>query len=400
MREHSDFQSNEDVRSKIIGLGEQSFRKSYYPELQHRYEDLERFQYLLNNTYDAIFVINKPSGEITSANKAASSYLGFTNSELLSMTVFDITEKKNHREIRDILEDSDSNAVFETYMKCKDGRRIPFEVAMHATKLPQSAAVARNILERRRTENALKRYSRKLVQSKRVLEAAYNQLENIDHMKSEFVSMASHELRTPITAVLGYTQTLLAVDLDSNREEARHYLQIIEKEALRLKNLVSDLLDLSKIESGKRELIREPVNLEELVKEVLKDVDYGPQKVITTRSDSWGRTPVSCDRDKIRRVILNLIENALRFGNRIEVTLSGDPHRRIFRISDNGPGISPKHQEKVFEKFYRVREDRKPGTGSGLGLAIAKEIVQSHGGHIWVESTPGKGSTFFFTIRE
>ncbi|MFP4013506.1 MAG: ATP-binding protein [Chitinispirillaceae bacterium] len=400
MKEHSDFKSNEDVRGKIIGLGEQSFRKSYYPELQKRYEELERFQYLLDNTYDAIFVMNKPSGRISSANRAASRYLGYSNDELLSMTIYDITDKKTHKEIKGILEDSSGNVVFETYLKCRNGKRVPFEVAMHSTKLPQTAAVARNILDRRKAENALRRYSKKLVQSKETLEEAYSQLKGVDQMKSEFVSMASHELRTPLTAVLGYTQTLLAADLDINREDARHYLQIIEKETIRLKDLVSDLLDISKTESGERELVLAPVNLEGLVEDIHKNLEYGPEKSISTHSDDWGRIPIFCDKDKIRRVIINLMENAIRFGNRIEVSISGEPHMRTVRISDNGPGIAPKYQNLIFEKFFRIVEDEKPGSGSGLGLAIAKEMVQAHGGRIWVESTPGQGSTFLFTIKE
>lgn len=274
-------------------------------------------------------------------------------------------------------------------------------------RVTQIIGTATDVTELKQAQADLTRYQYKLESANHkltfmnsTLQNANKRLMNIDKVKTEFVSMASHELRTPITSVLGFAQTLLAPDITLEREESRHYLQIIEKEAIRLRDLVSDLLDLSKIESGRTEFKKEQVNLEELVRNALEYLKVSPGKEISIVSDDWGRKPIKGDREKIRRVILNIIENALRFGTRVEVQISGEPHERLVRISDNGPGIAPKHREKIFEKFYRVQEEKTPGTGSGLGLSIAKEIVQSHGGRIWVESELGQGSTFYFTIRD
>ncbi len=390
----------ENIRRKIIGLGERSFRKSYYPELQHRFEDLERFRYLLNKTNDAIFVMEKPSGRILDANDSAGSCLGYSNREFLEKNMYELTDKNAHSEIRRLLEGNEGSSVFETFFRCKNGQRVAFEIAMHTTKSSQAAAIARNIQERRKSELALRRYSRKLAHSNENLEAAYKQLKKIDDMKSEFISLASHELRTPITSVLGFAQTLLASDMHLTEDERNTYLQIIVKEAFRLKELVNDLLDLSRIELGRTKINRESVNLYELIKETLQDLNTDKDKIVRVNSDKAGKEPLLCDRDKIRRVVVNIVENALRFSSEVTVSISAGQHERLVRIDDNGPGIPQKHLKKVFEKFYRITEDKTPGGGSGLGLAIAKEIVELHGGRIWAQSSPGKGASFFFTIKD
>ncbi|MFW5774675.1 MAG: ATP-binding protein [Chitinivibrionales bacterium] len=401
MRRHSNAPDDrQNIRNKIIGLGERSFRKSYYPELQRRFEDLERFRDLLNKTSDAIFVIDKESGRIIDVNESAGRSLNYTPEELLQISIFDITHTKTHPQIRALLAGTEGVLMFETYLTPKKGKKLPFEVAMHTTKYPQALAIARNIAERRRNENALKRYSRRLAHTNEDLQRAYRQLQRIDEMKTEFISLASHELRTPITSVLGFAQTLLAPDINLPENEKTHYLRIIEKEACRLKNLVSDLLDLSRIERGSLDLSRESVNLFELIENTVQNLIMREKKHIVVHSDVIGSRPVLCDKEKMCRAVLNIVENALRYATRIEIQVSGRGHTRTVRITDNGPGISAEHREKVFEKFYRVKEDKNPGQGSGLGLAIAKEIIELHGGQIKVDSPPGQGASFFFSIRE
>ncbi|MFP4681036.1 MAG: PAS domain S-box protein [Chitinispirillaceae bacterium] len=313
------------------------------------------------------------------------------------------------------LESASDNEILNAEYRMKDSSGnwhwfisydTPFERDENG-KVIQIIGTATDITEFKRAQADLTQYQHKLEKANRELTELNSNLQNanqrlmsIDKVKTEFVSMASHELRTPITSVLGFAQTLQSPDISLDRKESRHYLKIIEKEAIRLRDLVSDLLDLSKIESGRTEFRHEQVDLEELVKNALEYLRVSPEKRISVKSDEWGRRPVLGDRDKIRRVILNIIENSLRYADRIEVKISGEPRQRMVEIRDNGPGIAPRHQKKVFEKFYRVQEEKAPGTGSGLGLAIAKEIVQSHGGRIWVESTPGEGASFFFTIKD
>lgn len=226
-------------------------------------------------------------------------------------------------------------------------------------------------------------------------------LKEIERLKSEFVMAASHELRTPLTS-LGMSVDLLmervAPDLsDRNRQlvEAAH------EEVHRMKALVSNLLDLSKIEAGRIELemIRVPVStLFDHVQSVFKgQAEMKGVGVVADLAD--GLPPVRADANKITWVLTNLVSNALRYsseGGRI--ALSADAAGPFVHVSvhDDGPGIPKEYQASIFEKFVQVTG--QDSGGSGLGLAICKEIVRAHGGTIWVESSPGEGSTFTFTL--
>ncbi len=244
----------------------------------------------------------------------------------------------------------------------------------------------------------LENTNRELKETNRGLENANQRLQHFDTVKSEFVSMASHELRTPITSVLGFAQTLLSTDLELSTQERQQYLGIIEKEARRLRILVNDLLDISRIESRIR-LKLQPVNLEQLAQDVVQSISIPANRSVSIISSEQGRIPVECDSAQIRKVLSNIIENALRYGDKVEVHLNGDKNVVTVTVIDNGPGIAARHHEKLFEKFYRVQEEKKPGTGSGLGLSIAKEIIEAHGGKIRVESELGKGASFVFTLN-
>jgi NtrC-family two-component system sensor histidine kinase KinB len=226
-------------------------------------------------------------------------------------------------------------------------------------------------------------------------------LKEIERLKSEFVMAASHELRTPLTS-LGMSVDLLmervAPDLsDRNRQlvEAAH------EEVHRMKALVSNLLDLSKIEAGRIELEMVRVTVSTLfdhVRSVFKgQAEMKGVSIVADLSD--GFPPVRADANKITWVLTNLVSNALRYsseGGRI--ALSADAAGPFVHVSvhDDGPGIPKEYQARIFEKFVQVTG--QDSGGSGLGLAICREIVRAHGGTIWVESSPGEGSTFTFTL--
>jgi PAS domain S-box-containing protein len=257
-----------------------------------------------------------------------------------------------------------------------------------------------DITEQKNAQAQLRRYQHELAGRNEELRRVNASLERANDVKSEFVSIASHELRTPVTTVLAFTQILLeAADSLAPRERTA-YLKVIEREARRLGELAGDLLDISRIESGRIELHRESVSLRGVAGEVVDAMSIPADRSVEVVGDEWGERPVRCDPHKIRQVLGNLIENALRYGTVIRVTVTGDERYRRVDVADNGPGIAPEHREKIFGKFYRVREDAHRGKGSGLGLAIAKGIVELHGGRIWVESIVGKGSVFHFTIED
>lgn len=248
-------------------------------------------------------------------------------------------------------------------------------------------------------QHRLEMRNEQLSRMNRSLEQANRRLRELDKLKSDFVSVASHELRTPVTSVLAFTQILLSAAETISPQTRHTYLKTIESEARRLGVLAADLLDISRIESGRSELHLETASLPAIVVEVIDSLDIPPHRVVSLHTDEAGAQPLVCDPGRIRQVLGNLIENAVRYGTHIRVSVSGDAHERRVDVADNGPGIAPRDLERVFDKFYRVRGDKTPGKGSGLGLAIARDIVRAHGGSIWAESTVGEGSTFHFTLQ-
>ncbi|RJP79771.1 MAG: HAMP domain-containing protein [Desulfobacteraceae bacterium] len=226
-------------------------------------------------------------------------------------------------------------------------------------------------------------------------------LKEVERLKSEFVMAASHELRTPLTS-LGMSVDLLMEHAAAGlAEKDRDLLQAAHEEVHRMQALVNDLLDLSKIEAGRIELEFESVpvsTLFEHVEAVFKS--QMDMKNVSLRSEFTGDIPkIRADANKITWVLSNLISNALRYvskGGHINIFAHRiGPHIHI-SVRDDGPGIPPEYQSRIFQKFVQVK-GREAG-GTGLGLAICKEIVRAHGGAIWVESPSGRGSTFTFTL--
>lgn len=226
-------------------------------------------------------------------------------------------------------------------------------------------------------------------------------LKEVEHLKSEFVMAASHELRTPLASMgMGIDLLLehVAEKLDHNDREL---LQAVHEEVHRLKALVNDLLDLSKIEAGKIDLEFEKVTVPELV-EHAQAVFRGQleRNTIALAAEIPENLPeVRADVSKIIWVLTNLISNALRYvepNGHIRILANEVGAHVHISVCDDGPGIPPEYQTRIFQKFVQVK-GREAG-GTGLGLAICKEIVRAHGGAIWVESSSGKGSTFTFTI--
>ncbi len=226
-------------------------------------------------------------------------------------------------------------------------------------------------------------------------------LKEVERLKSEFVMAASHELRTPLTGMGMSIDLLLEHAAQGLAEKDRELLQAAHEEVYRMKALVNDLLDLSKIEAGRIELEFEKVPVQTLfehVQEVFKG--QAEMKQVKLTSELAGDLPeVRADANKVAWVLTNLISNALRYvrqDGQIQIAAKKvGPHVHL-SVRDNGPGIPPEYQSKIFQKFFQVKGRQSGGTG--LGLAICKEIVRAHGGAIWVESSAGQGSTFTFTL--
>jgi signal transduction histidine kinase len=249
------------------------------------------------------------------------------------------------------------------------------------------------------------RLFQEIQEKSRELETANDRLKELDQLKSDFVSNVSHELRTPLTAIKGAVDLLLREVPGPLTENQTHYLTRVRSNTQHLAGLINDLLDLAKIEEGKVELKGVRVSVGGLVHEVMGTMKplAAEKPVLLEVQVPEPSVLVWADRDKVTQVLMNLIGNAIKFTppqGRVMVSASRDGTEWAqVSVSDNGPGISAEERQKIFHKFYQVSEGGGPKPkGTGLGLAISKALVELHGGKIWVESEPGRGSTFYFTL--
>lgn len=228
----------------------------------------------------------------------------------------------------------------------------------------------------------------------------------LERMRLEFVSTVSHEFRTPLALIKGYIATLLRQDLALGDETRQRFLRNIDEAADRLTRLIDELLSTSRIEAGRLELDLQPLDLGELVTEVLERLHLEASHCQLIAQLPPQELVVQADSDKVERVLLNLLTNAIKFSPEggtvtVEVQYTKDPPGVLVSVTDQGSGIPPEHLDHVFDKFYRAGDDLvKKANGVGLGLYICKSIVEHHGGRIWVESTPGEGSTFKFILPQ
>jgi PAS domain S-box-containing protein len=231
-------------------------------------------------------------------------------------------------------------------------------------------------------------------------------IKEIDRMKSEFVSVVSHELRTPLTSIKGYSSLLLNEKVGKVNEQQKQCLAILNEESDRLANLINDVLDLSKMESGKMTLNQKMDSLEPILQKVVKNFEVAAkEKEISLTYKIANKIPeIPIDKDKIKQVLINLVSNAIKFTNnkgKVEITArAGQNYVRVY-VKDNGRGIKKPELPRIFNKFYQIdpHMTRAQG-GSGLGLVIAKEIIGLHHGLMDVKSEYGEGSEFIFLLPQ
>jgi signal transduction histidine kinase len=237
----------------------------------------------------------------------------------------------------------------------------------------------------------------------REIEAKSRQLEVASQHKSEFLANMSHELRTPLNAIIGFSEVLAERMFGEVNAKQAEYLQDILESGRHLLSLINDILDLSKIEAGRMELEPADFDLPSAIDNALILV----RERATRRGITLGRTidehvgMVRGDERKVKQVLLNLLSNALKFtpeGGRIDVSAGLHGGVAEIAVADTGVGIAPADQEAVFEEFRQVGAAERKAEGTGLGLALTRKFVELHGGKIWVQSEPGRGSTFTFTL--
>lgn len=232
-------------------------------------------------------------------------------------------------------------------------------------------------------------------------------LERNEAFRKEFLQNLSHEFKTPAFAIQGYLETLIAGAID-NPDVNKKFLNNAFRNTERLINLISDLDEITKLESGKLELHYQNFVIQDLIVEVFESLAIkADSKNIHCQIKKGCEVPVlvHADKEKIRQVLINLVENAIKYGNqdgKIEASVyKTDGQNYLIEITDDGIGIAEEHLPRIFERFYRTDYGRSRNIGgTGLGLAICKHIIEAHGQIIHVRSKPGIGSTFGFTIRK
>jgi len=230
------------------------------------------------------------------------------------------------------------------------------------------------------------------------------QLKKADQLKTDFLNVTSHELRTPMSTIKGYVQIISKQALGQINDEQKKALEIILRNSNRLDTLIQHILDISRLESETMKFIPEKINIKSILEQTVETMQSftDTKNIMITINLEENLPDLIIDQEQIKQVIINLLNNAIKFSYECSiVTISFRKTREhvLFETQDFGRGIPKNKQDKIFKIFYQVdaRKDKKFG-GVGLGLVISRGIILAHGGNIWVESEPGKGSTFRFTL--
>ncbi|MEE9613905.1 MAG: ATP-binding protein [Thermodesulfobacteriota bacterium] len=233
------------------------------------------------------------------------------------------------------------------------------------------------------------------------LEEETKRLEEVNRFKSRLISIASHELRNPLTSIHGYVDLLVSRTVDEDTR--KKWLSVIHTETTRLNRFIGEMLELSRIDANRVSLNKEPLDVDAIIREIVEPLIYRYEKHDIEVDSASPLPPVYADREKIFNIVANLMENAVKYspdGGKVVVRVAQAGDELLISVTDEGVGVPAEDREKVFEAFYKVDSHRGLGfeEGSGIGLSVCKAFVELHGGRIWVESEEGKGSTFIFTL--
>lgn len=495
------------LRDRLIGLGERSFRKNYFPELQERLDELERFRVLLDHSSDMILLVHLPSRHIIDVNSSASHQLGYAQQELLGRDIEEIIDME--RLIWPEAEpERPRGGRLRTRLRRQDGTEIAAELAFSMDCFAGSdyvIAVARDITESLRAQERLqqsearfraifrsaaagmaiinargeflqvnpalcrfldlpeesllqktveqvthaedrantRRFYRELIpgqeqhyekrylrpdgsvvwghvavawlygpdlQSMQIIalvqditgrKRAEKVLRESDRIKSEFIAVAAHELRNPLTAIMGFSQLLLSRS-ELTEQERTELLTHIHEKSINLSLLMDDLLDIARIEAGQKMCLkRTTCPVSEIIGSVAPMIQNNLEKRRFELDFQQQEELLLVDKLKIVQVLENLLSNAIKYSRKdARIVVSGRvcDNRYQFSIRDEGIGMNPEQVERVFDKFYRADAASSEVSGLGLGMNIVKNIVEAHDGEIRVESAPGRGTTVRFTL--
>jgi PAS domain S-box-containing protein len=336
----------------------------------------ERYLGLFEDSVDSIFIA-EPSGVISDANLRAEEFIGFQRDDLRGKSVFDHYEAESTQSLEGLSDLGLGQSLsFQGMVKHVEGHSIPVEVHVKCIELdgqPFHQWIMRDMSER----------------------------QELDNLRQDLTSMIFHDLRSPLGNVISSLEMLQAT-LQLEDEGLNAILSIAMRSSRRVSRLVESLLDVGRLESGKAVLHKTEEMVNTLIGDSIEEVRQMAEAKGHTLEDRSEKDlpPIELDQSMIQRVLINLIENAIKYtpsGGRISVSAGAQDQDILIQVSDNGPGIDASNQQRLFEKFTTIQREGRP-KGLGLGLAFCRLAVEAHGGRIWVESEPGEGATFSFTL--
>ncbi len=356
---------------------------------------------LMENAADAIFVLNS-RGMCVDANPKAVDITGYSKEELLQMSINELFPKYQ----QPLLEKKFTDTLREGKCLCDDliiltksGDAIPVEIsasAMEVSGEKVAMTIIRDVTERKKME-------REIIESGERLRLAYEELKKLDKVKDELIARVSHELRTPLTVAKGVLEVLRT---DDPREDRKQLYRTALNALQRQNAIIGDLIDISSVQKGKLRLFPRAIKLPPAVEAVISELSpFAEGRSITIRRDFEDGIPeVKADAKQLTHALRNILSNAIKFnrdGGEIGICLRNKKEIGAVEVCvmDTGIGIPEEHIERIFDRFYQVDGSltRRYG-GTGLGLTIAREIIEAHNGRITVESKPGEGSMFCFTL--
>ncbi len=354
-------------------------------------ETQKKYRTYIDNAPEGVVVVDF-EGRYVEVNQAMCDITGYSQDELLSKTIQDtaVDEGKVMAEKHFNRLNEAGSSYGESIFLHKDGSKHWWNIDAVKVSENRYLCFIQDITKRKRIEA-------EIVQKNK-------ELSRVNQLKSNFLNVTSHELRTPMTAISGYLQMIKNNILGEVSDDQREAIEIVLRNADRLDLLVDDILDTSRLESGTMKFIPEQTRVDELIDDVGTTMrsEFESKQIGLEIEMNSSLPSLTIDPDRIKQVIINLLKNAIKFSSEhstITIRVKDDADGVIFSVIDQGRGIPEDKKDQVFDIFYQVESgiDRSYG-GTGLGLTICKGIVVGHGGKIWVESTEGVGSTFSFSL--
>ncbi len=345
-------------------------------------ESEKRYRDLYEQAPDAYFSVGA-DGIIKRANLRATELLGYSREELVGKPVIDLYADTPSGK-------ATAQAVFKRFISGEEVRDQELEV-----KRADGTSLWVNLSVR-----PIRDKEGRVVASRSIM-VDVTEHRKLDQLKDDFIGLVSHELRSPMTVITGAINTALTEAERLSPEETRQLLKDAATESETLSNLLTNLLELSRVQAQRLVLYSEAIDAKKVIQEALDKVkrQYATHKFVISLPRRLPR--VQADPLRLERILYNLLENAAKYspsGGEVRVSAKRQGEQLAFSVSDRGIGISPADQEKLFAPFQRLGERPSGVRGVGLGLMVCRRLVEAHGGHIWVESEPDKGSTFSFTI--